>query len=72
MNSMRSNNVWIDLIGGLAQELILEIFSDKKQDNKPTPVQEEIEDLDEWWKALFLLLYSSNIMHWIKNEISDN
>jgi hypothetical protein len=45
MNSMRSNNLWFDLIGGLAQELILEIFSDKKQDNKPTPVQEEIEDL---------------------------
>jgi hypothetical protein len=42
---MRSNNLWFDLIGGLAQELILEIFSDKKQDNNPTPVKEEIEDL---------------------------
>jgi hypothetical protein len=42
---MRSKNIWLDLIGGLAQELILEIFSDNKQDNKPAPVQEEIEDL---------------------------
>lgn len=42
---MRSKNVWLDLIGGIAQELILEIFSDKKQDKKPAPVEEEIEDL---------------------------
>ena len=71
MNSMRSNNVWFDLIGGIAQELILEIFSDKKQDdkqeNKPTPVEEEIEDLGyavvvddngneikNYWKILFV------------------
>lgn len=42
---MRSKNLWLDLIGGLAEELILEIFSDKKQDNNPAPAQEEIEDL---------------------------
>jgi hypothetical protein len=42
---MRNNNVWLELIGGIAHELILEIFSDNKEDNKPTSVEEEIEDL---------------------------
>ena len=45
MNSMRSNNVWLDLIGGLAQELILELFSDKKDNLKTPNTQDEIIDL---------------------------
>ena len=42
---MRSKNVWLDLIGGLAEELILEIFSDKKDDFKTPTTQDEIIDL---------------------------
>lgn len=45
MNNMRSNNLWFDLIGGLAEELILEIFSDKKDNIKTPNTQDEIIDL---------------------------
>jgi hypothetical protein len=42
---MRSKNLWLDLIGGLAEELILEIFSDKKDNIKTPNTQDEIIDL---------------------------
>lgn len=42
---MRSKNLWLDLIGGLAEELILEIFSDKKDNLKTPNTQDEIIDL---------------------------
>jgi hypothetical protein len=42
---MRSNNVWLDLIGGLAQELILELFSDKKSESKEKYKEQETQDL---------------------------
>jgi hypothetical protein len=49
MNSMRSNNLWFDLIGGLAEELISEFFSDTKNDSKSESKQkhneEETQDL---------------------------
>ena len=45
MNSMRSNSVWFDLIDGLAEKLILEIFSDKTDNSKTPTTQEEIIDL---------------------------
>jgi hypothetical protein len=42
---MRSNSVWFDLIDGLAEKLILEIFSDKTDNSKTPTTQEEIIDL---------------------------
>lgn len=42
---MRSKNLLLDLIGGLAEELILEIFSDKKDNIKTPNTQDEIIDL---------------------------
>jgi hypothetical protein len=45
MNNMRSNNFWLNLIGGLAQELILELFSDKKSESKEKYKEQETQDL---------------------------